>query len=333
MMPAMRDLFEADTSLHRFTPDDIAAIIAAGHRRDFAPGELVLAEGDAGDSMFVVDRGEVEIRLPVGDAFVLGAGSYFGELSFINPDHRRSASIYARGETTLTVLDQRSIATLSKAHPHALLTLLRRTCAFLVDKEESLIAELRDKNVELEQTLDFLRRTREELDYQELMAQTDVLTALYNRRCLDQQLPKFVQRAGPGPNLALIMIDLDHFKPINDTLGHPAGDLVLRSVGRVLRSHVRRTDLPVRLGGDEFCVVLADVDEAQARARAESLRQGIATMPHPGQDLGLRVTGSLGGTLYQLGEPIAAFVGRADRVLYEAKEAGRNCLCWAGVSA
>ncbi len=322
----MRDLFEAGSALRRLSDDDRAAIARSGHRRTFRPGQTVLKEGAAGDGMFVVQTGEVALRLPYGEPIVLGPGTYFGELSFINPDHPRSADVIARTSTELLELDQGSIAALQRTHPQVLLKLVRRTCAFLVDKETSLVSALRVKNAELEQTLDFLRRTREELDYQELLAQTDGLTGLYNRRCLDEQLPKFIRRT---EGVGLVMVDLDHFKPVNDTLGHPAGDLVLCGVARVLRRHVRRTDLPVRLGGDEFCVVFNDVDEAQGRRRAEDLRAGIEVMPQPGQDHGILVTASMGGAIYERGEAVEAFVERADAVLYEAKRAGRNCLRWA----
>jgi len=322
----MRNLFEADSALRSFTEEEIEAIYAAGELLTYAAGQTILTEGEAGDGMFVIHRGEVEIRLPFGSDLVLGRGEYFGELAFINPDHKRSASVFSKGETQLLMLDQDSITRLYGVHPMILMKLLRRTCAFLVDKESSLVSAVRAKNAELERTLDFLRRTREELSYQELLAHTDGLTGLYNRRCFDEQLPRFVER---GEGVGLVMVDLDHFKPVNDTLGHEAGDVVLRNVARVLRDHVRKTDLPVRLGGDEFCVVLADVDHAAAQRRAEELRTSIADMPHPGRAHGLSITGSLGGTLYAPGEGIESFIRRADEVLYEAKRAGRNCLRWA----
>ena len=115
-------------------------------------------------------------------------------------------------------------------------------------------------------------------------------------------------------------------RSVDDTLGHTAGDAVLTEVGRLLRQGVRRSDLPCRFGGDEFVVVLADVDEASAKARAETLRAAVEAMPQPGA--GLRVTATLGGTLYRPGESGDDFLRRADEALNVAKRAGRNRLGW-----
>src|SRR5207247_2295823 len=120
-------------------------------------------------------------------------------------------------------------------HPSAIFTLLRRTCAFLVDAERNLIANLRRRNVELEETVKKLEFTRSRLTQEEETARTDGLTGLYNRRGFDAELPNFIERARAiGSGLALIAMDLDHFKPVNDTLGHAAGDFVLRGVGKIL---------------------------------------------------------------------------------------------------
>ncbi len=325
----MRDLFAADAAIRAFTLDEIDAIRAAGRQRSYAAGDLIVEANARGNSMFVLREGEVVVELPLSDDVILGPGSYFGELSFINPDHRRSATIRARTACTVDVLDQGSVDQLSREHPKALLTLLRRTTAFLVEKEEQLIRQLRAEKAELERTLDYLRRTREEADYQELLAQTDGLTGLYNRRCLDAQLPRFIERAARGGRgLAVIMLDLDHFKPVNDTLGHAAGDAVLKAMADVLRGAVRSTDLPCRLGGDEFTVVLADIDEEQARARAEELRRAVEAMPQPGREAGVVVTTTVGGAMYVPGERPEDLMARADAHLYEAKEAGRNRVSW-----
>jgi diguanylate cyclase (GGDEF)-like protein len=123
-------------------------------------------------------------------------------------------------------------------------------------------------------------------------------------------------------------MDLDHFKPVNDTLGHAAGDFVLRAVGKILRDGVRQSDLPCRVGGDEFIVVLADLSEVAARSRAETLRTALAAFPHPGNDRGIRITATIGGTQYRAGETAEELMHRADEALYAAKRAGRNRVGW-----
>ena len=279
--------------------------------------------------MYVIWSGSIEIQLADLNRQAGGRGSYFGELSFIDTSHRRSATIIALTDCVLYELDQRSMQRLICEFPGALITLMRRTCSLLASKEESLSGLLEQKNRELEGTLDYLRRTREELDAQEVLARTDSLTGLYNRRCFNSQIGRFLTRSDEyDEGLALIYIDLDKFKQINDRLGHIAGDVVLVEVGKILRRQVRRTDLPVRMGGDEFAVVLLDVTAEQGQHRAEQIRRAISSMEHPGRAEGLELTASMGGTLHRPGESAAVLIARADRALYVTKQSGRNGLSW-----
>ncbi|MBL9037367.1 MAG: GGDEF domain-containing protein [Archangium sp.] len=321
----------ADSPLHAFTNEEVEAIFAAGALRTCAPGETILTENEPGDSMFFLIEGQAEARLHSGKAVrQYGPGSYFGELSFINPGHRRSATIVAVTAVRLQVLDQQSIQSLSATHPRAIFTLLRRTCAFLVDAERSLIADLRRRNAELQETIKRLDFTQRRLSQEEETARTDGLTGLFNRRAFDAELPTFMERAKSiDSGLALLAMDLDHFKPVNDTLGHAAGDFVLKEVGKILRENVRKSDLPCRIGGDEFIILLADLTADAARTRAEALRAAIGAFPHPGNDRGIRVTTTMGGTLLRSGETPQDFMHRADEALYAAKRAGRNRVGWA----
>ncbi len=326
---ALRNIHSKISAATTFSPDQIQGLLDAGTLVSAASGERLLERGEAGDSMFILIDGCVEIHLPNMVRVISEYGSYFGELAFIDPMHPRSATIVARTDARFYMLDQKSMAHLSSERPDILITLMRRTCTVMVSKEESLSMLLRQKNHELEGTLDYLRRTREELDQQELLAQTDPLTGLYNRRCFQAQIGRFMERSRETEEgLALIYLDLDHFKPINDQLGHSAGDAVLAGVGGILRSEVRRTDLPVRLGGDEFAIALLDVNPAQAQNRALHIQEAIRKLEHPGRAVGLSVTCSMGGTMYRTGEEGAGFVERADRALYHAKDTGRDTLCW-----
>lgn len=326
----MRPDFPPDSPLHAFTDDEVDAIFAAGRSRTCTAEEPIITEGEPGDSMFFLVEGRAEARVAGGRTVrTYSSGSWFGELSFINPGHRRSASIVATAPTRLQVLDQASIQSLLSSHPRAVFTLLRRTCAFLVDAERSLIADLRRQNAELQETISKLEFTRQRLSQEEQTARTDGLTGLTNRRGFDAELPLFMERAKAiGSGLALIAMDLDHFKPVNDSLGHAAGDFVLRGVGKILLSGVRKSDLPCRLGGDEFVILLADLNEQAAWKRAEALRAAIGQMPHPGNERGIRVTTTMGGTMFRPGETLEQFMHRADEALYAAKRAGRNRVGW-----
>lgn len=326
----MRSTFPPDSPLFAFSDAEVDAIFGAGTERRFAPGDVVVSEGQPGDSMFFLIEGACEARLHSGATVrAYGPGSWFGELSFINPGHLRSATIVATVPTRLQQLDQHSIEALLTTHPRAIFALVRRTTAFLVNAERALVGTLRDQNAELQRTIESLNFTRSRLSQEEEAARTDGLTGLYNRRAFDAELDAFVKRASAiGRGLALLALDLDHFKPVNDTLGHGAGDFVLTEVGKILREKVRRTDLPCRIGGDEFIVLLADVPEEVAREKAEVLRKAIGSFPHPGNGQGIRITTTMGGTMYLPGESVETFRHRADEALYDAKRAGRNRVGW-----
>ncbi len=326
----MRSKFPNGSALHAFTEADVEALLAAGAPRTFAANEVIFAEGDAGDCVFLLLEGEAVAKIHGGTIVrTYGQGSYFGELSFINPAHRRSATLVASTDLKLQVLDQTSVQSLMSSHPSAICTLLRRACVFLVDTERSLVASLQRRNTELQETIKRLDFTARRLSQEEETARTDALTGLSNRRAFDAELPVFVERARAiGAGLALLAIDLDHFKPVNDTLGHAAGDFVLREVGKILREKTRKTDLACRLGGDEFMVLLSDITAESARVPAEVLRAAIGSFAHPGNEQGIRITTTMGGTLYRSTESLEDFMHRADEALYAAKRAGRNRVGW-----
>lgn len=318
--------FPADSPLHLFTEDEVNATFAAGTERTYEVDEVIVTEGDPGDSMFFLLDGFAGARLETGAmARTYSPGSYFGELSFITPGHRRSATIVATTRVRLQVIDQASIERLLSTHPRVVFTLMRRACSFLIDAERNLISDMRRANGELRETLRKLDLTKQQLSEEEAIARTDFMTGLSNRRGFDEAFPLFLGRATAlKSGLALLVIDLDQFKQVNDQFGHAAGDEVLRRVAAVLEAGVRRSDLPCRFGGDEFFVLLGELDVNAAKARAESLLSALGSMKqHP-----MQVTATIGGTMYRPGETADEFMQRADKALYDAKNAGRNRLTW-----
>lgn len=160
-------------------------------------------------------------------------------------------------------------------------------------------------------------------------AHHDALTGLVNRQGFEQALRR-LHGAGPAARpaarpAALVMIDLDHFKPINDNAGHAAGDAMLVAVARAITSRVRGSDLVVRLGGDEFAVLLPGCDRARAMAIAEKVREAIAALSVDWQGRTLRVGASLGvAELADQHADPAQWLSQADAACYEAKRAGRG---------
>ena len=155
-------------------------------------------------------------------------------------------------------------------------------------------------------------------------AVTDELTDLANRRRFMEVLQHEVARAARfDTSLALVLFDLDHFKRINDRYGHQVGDEVLRATAEVIRGRVRETDLPARIGGEEFAVILTGTDLAGAVALAEHLRHDLSEYVRVlGADW--TVTASFGVAVPGEGESAEVLIGAADRALYRAKAEGRN---------
>jgi diguanylate cyclase (GGDEF)-like protein len=150
----------------------------------------------------------------------------------------------------------------------------------------------------------------------------DPLTDLYNRRFLRDYLPRELMRAArESIRVAVIMIDLDRFKRVNDTAGHAAGDFVLTEVAALLKRHIRGTDIACRYGGEEFTLVLPNATLQSARSRGEAICSAIRE--EGGQLMG--VTASLGVALFpdHAAEP-ESLIRAADKALYDAKGRGRN---------
>lgn len=155
----------------------------------------------------------------------------------------------------------------------------------------------------------------------------DSLTGLYNRSYMDESLYRDIDRANrKNISLAVIMIDLDHFKSINDTFGHEAGDLVLVEVAKLLMSHTRRSDIVCRYGGEEFLMTLYDVSEEEAFERCEQIRKAIRDVNiFFGETLISRITASFGIAMYpKVSDDWQRLIRAADEALYHSKNSGRN---------
>lgn len=186
--------------------------------------------------------------------------------------------------------------------------------AFLLDRAEKVEHELRASNRELEQLKIELER----------LVVVDPLTGVFNRRKFHEYLGMAISAAERHQHLfALLMLDIDNFKRINDRFGHQVGDNVLRGVCELIGASVRNADLLFRIGGEEFCLVVTAMDIEQARAVAEKIRQVIESHHFP--EVG-KVTISIGIADFREGDTQQNIYARADNALYEAKHRGRNCV-------
>ena len=188
---------------------------------------------------------------------------------------------------------------------------------FLTTRVQSTREHLRRQKAELAQALEQIRQ----------LATHDDLTGLLNRRAmLDRMQLEQHRSLRSGSPLLIAQLDIDHFKAVNDTHGHAAGDLVLQSFADTVRRNVRDTDVLARWGGEEFVLLLCDTPAADAVALMERLRQAVQAMQVPVAQGGqpITVTVSIGLARHTPADPLAGTLERADQALYAAKAGGRN---------
>jgi diguanylate cyclase len=159
---------------------------------------------------------------------------------------------------------------------------------------------------------------------------TDPLTGAFNRRHMDERLGEALARGRRRPPVSLLVIDIDHFKRVNDEHGHEAGDTVLKGLVSLVRQRVRAVDLVFRMGGEEFVVLLPDTAEDDAFLMADKLRQSIAETTLLD---GLVLTVSIGVGAAVAGDSVESWVKATDAALYAAKEAGRNRVARRGAAS
>jgi diguanylate cyclase (GGDEF)-like protein len=235
-----------------------------------------------------------------------------------------SASRIAQGETEIEIAElpgQDEIAVLSRA--------LREMVGRLSRNQ----VELQRKQDQIERANADLTRANEELhrsnEILEQLSFTDGLTHLHNHRYFQDRMRVETKRCDRSREpLALLLIDIDHFKALNDRHGHAAGDEVLRRVATILNHAARETDLVARYGGEEFAVLATRTDARGAQLLGERMRQAIAETLFHGLDgadpAGVAITASVGVSAYQ--GDLKRFFNEADRALYQAKREGRDCV-------
>lgn len=194
-------------------------------------------------------------------------------------------------------------------------------------------AELRARLKIAQRILNLERSLKQSLEELKHLSVKDPLTELYNRRFLADRLPQEIKRAARYcRNLSLIMLDIDHFKMVNDSYGHGAGDAVLKVCAEALQEAIRQdVDWAARYGGEEFLLILPETDHAGALVVAERLREQFAGAPLEVGELHIAITASFGVSTCPHDRRGAlgaeALLEAADRALYQAKKTGRNKVC------
>jgi diguanylate cyclase (GGDEF)-like protein len=286
------------------------------------------ADVDRWERIFAISLALASLAWGLGGLYILPAGSDF---------HQAVTFVFLMGMAGGSALNyaahQRAamISLLSFLAPVTLVFLLRQEAAFvcmgigglaLVAVGASAIRRLGGfirRSFELSLEIEQARQVAER------RARTDALTGLFNRGAFHEMGNYLIAQAERQDHLlALLLIDTDYFKQVNDVHGHAAGDAVLRSLAAIMRESSRGVDVVGRLGGDEFAILLPEASVDDAVACANRLRQRLAQAPSPVAGLERHVTCSMGAAVHVKGESLDALFARADEALYESKRLGRD---------
>lgn len=300
--------------------------------------------------------GVVEIRFPVGVG-IAGAVGKTGETMNIpdayadprfNPEFDKKTGFHTRSILCVPMRNMQgriigAIQVLNKKtgkfleEDELLLSALSSQAAVAIENADlyqrlnalnlSLEQKVSERTAELTAANEALRRLNKEL---EEVSITDALTHVYNRRYFMERLRQELKRVGRyGPPASLLMIDIDHFKRVNDTWGHQAGDTVLSGVASLIKSSLRETDIFARYGGEEFGLIATATNADGAAVLGERIRGLVERSEFVHEEKSLRVTVSIGIATWSPGikEDFDAMIRLADEALYRAKHEGRNRVC------
>ncbi|MEE8426688.1 MAG: GGDEF domain-containing protein [Woeseiaceae bacterium] len=295
-------------------PEDIQDLLQRCDRRDLATGELLLSPGTSNEHVFIVLSGSLNVHVGSPDAPVLAtmeSGACVGEMSIIE-DRDPSAYVVAAEATHLLVIHQTILWEMVNAS-HEFAKNLLVVMSERVRSHNKIIAE-----------------SYGELRKFERHATTDALTGLGNRHSMEESFPREIARCKQGElPISLIMIDVDDFKKFNDLFGHIAGDRVLSAVARILRTQFRSRDVLIRYGGDEFAILLPQVDADAAFVVADRVRICVSGDTADGSDSLIRIPIKISLGVAGLAEngTLDKLIRTADAALYRAKRAGRDTVC------
>ena len=319
---------------------------------------LFLIDGDKGEMWAKIAQGVdvVEIRFPVGVG-IAGTVGKTGEIINIpdayadprfNPEFDKKTGYRTRsilcvplqnivGETIGAIQVLNKKAGMFGKDDEALLTALAAQASVAIDNADlykklnelnlSLESKVQERTSELVRANERLSALNKEL---EEISITDSLTQVFNRQYFMDRIKQEVKRAYRyGTHVSLLMFDIDHFKKVNDTYGHQAGDSVLAGVAGLIKDGLRDTDLFARYGGEEFCLLAMAMDQAGAELLAERLRKKVESAEFVPGGNSLKVTVSIGVSAWtpEIKENFEELVRRADSALYSAKQQGRNRIC------
>ena len=295
------------------------------YRETFPKGHVIIVDGEAPDGkMHIIEKGSVgiyknyqskgEIRITE-----LSEGDFFGEMNLFL-QKRRTATVVAKTDVTTIAIERVDALKFLETQPEATFSLIQTLCKRL----ENTTLNSADNSARYEEDLLILNDEKMLL---EKSANTDALTGAYNRRFFMDSIPFMIPNALREEKLPfLVLFDLDHFKKVNDTYGHQAGDFVLQCFAEMVSDTVRASDIFARYGGEEFIMLISCGTKADARTLIERIRLRIMDSIIEYEDKVIPITASIGVATVQSGDQkdIDSAIALADKALYTAKSDGRN---------
>lgn len=304
--------------LSSLSESDLNYLIRFARIQNIAEGKTLFNQGDPGEELHIILAGEIgiSIQIPEGGEKEITAyttGSYFGEMSIFE-DAPRSAKAYAKRESVLLTLSAEALQNLMENHPQTAVLLMYRMLNISTNR-------LKSTNKFVAEIIRWGDSARER-------AIIDKPTGLFNRRYYDEVLTETFQAAEESETpLTVVMVDLDHFRQINETHGHDVGDEVIKQVVAVFKENVRESDVLVRYGGDEFAILMPSTDSGKALPILESIRLDVEALKITieEQNLVLTVNVSIGLSVYpDHSTELQTLCKKSDEALYRAKNEGRN---------
>lgn len=313
MSPLDRAILSKSRLFRNISLESIDYLLDACPVVDFPTGSDLLAPGKPNSNMYLVLAGRLSVHL--GDKsytphVVFEAGDCAGEMSILDAKPV-SAFVVAQENCRLMVIRQETLWALINTSHGVARNLLYVLSGRMRYDNEALVNSIK------------LQREYEHV------ASTDGLTGLHNRRWLNDAFNRQMNRCERnGHPCSIVMLDIDHFKQMNDRFGHLAGDRILCTVAQVLLNMLRPTDLVARYGGEEFALCLPETPLKGAWVIADRLRKAISNTPTPFEEGKLlpAVNVSLGVAAMQPGQRLESLLSAADSALYRAKTNGRNCI-------
>lgn len=309
-LPISRSEFLALEIFKNVSFESIAGYLLSCKTISVEPNEILINPSNAERRLIILLEGKLGVRLEAqggsyGDD--INPGDCAGEMSIFD-NVKPSATVFAIEKSRLLIIP-----------PDIALAMINASHDLCLNFLHLLSQRIRKSNKVVCEDQFHIQCIEEK-------SKVDALTGLHNRHWLEEMYEREMQRSNAGHfDLCTFMLDIDHFKHVNDTYGHLAGDQVLRAVAQELSCSLRPSDMPVRYGGEEFTVFLPGTTMENAMMIAERIRSNIEKMKialMTGQML--QVTISLGITMRVDGDSVQSIIDRADSALYTAKNSGRN---------